>query len=404
MLSQAERHEAAAGIARFDLSALADTVGRLGDAGLLSGGGVVVMNLDCVREALAERWDGKREQVWEHVERTLARELGPTTVVARAGEVDVLVAQPGVERLAAHSRSLRALREILAFFLGEVRPQDLSLRQVDGLEDGRLLCRPLDPSDDDIVAVETAPARRAPPRAGPPAYTYSVFSAVDGTSIRVTCAYDDLVALRNGEPAGRRLRPCVADVSGPDRLSVRLGGLDWRDAERVDFAVLQQAAGLLASLPPTRMCLAPVSFGALSSQRGRRNVVEQVHALAQDGRRVAVEIRDLKGVPASRLAEIVGLVRPHVFGVIGEIEADRTLIAGLAGCGLNGLSLRSLADWAADPRLVGHFGGLAALARRIAPICIARAHAPERTPVMREAGYTHAYLPPACAAHEAVAA
>ena len=391
-------------VSRFDAAALADAIGRLGEAGLIDGGGVVVVNLEAVRVALAERWDAKREQVWEHVERSLTRELGPATIAVRAGETDFLVAQPGVERPAAHGGVLRALKEILAFFLGQVRPQDLRLQQVDGVDGGALICRPLDPAGGEDIVV-TARAGQAAAQPSAPAFSYSVFAAVDGAVLRVTCAYDDLVALKNGGPAGYRLRPCVSDVSGPNRLSVRTASLDWRDAERVDSAVLQQAIGLLASLPPRAgVCLAPVSFATLSSQRGRRSLFELVEALASGTRRIVFEIRDLKGVPASRLTEVVGLVRPLVYGLVGEVEADRTQIAGLAGCGLNGLSIRTLADWARDPRLVDHFQSAAALARRIAPFCLARAPAAERLPVIRDAGYTHGYLPPACGVATATAA
>lgn len=250
---------------------------------------------------------------------------------------------------------------------------------------------------------ESGPAARSdPPGATGPAWT--VFAGVDGAAIRATCALDQVIALKTFERAGWRLRPAVADVSGPAPAPLRISALDWRDAERVDVAVLDRAGEVLAGHGPAPLLVTPASFSTVSSQRGRRLVTERVEALAtQFGRRVAVELRDLRGVPSSRLAEVIGLIRSSCHGVLGEVEPDRADIAAVAGCGLNGLSVRPRRDWTAEPRLVEQFTGLGDLARRIAPFAMTRAFEPANLALLAKAGFSHATIgedqaPPARAA------
>jgi len=385
----------------LDYGAVADMVGRLNAAGLTAGGTVAVLNLEPIRTAFSTRWSAKETAVREHAERTLRRDLGPDAIIAIAGDVDLVVAQPGVEPVLALSRALQALRDVLRYFIGEVRPEHLSLSQVDFV-DGAMVCRRVDARS--LAAHPRAPAPIAPvapaialvPAEALP--THTDFVGHDGVRIRVTCGRDDLYLLKSGAQAGSRLRPCLTDISGPNRLSLRVNALDWRDAETVDHAILKQAAAHFPLDVGPAFVIAPVTFATLSCQRTRRLVTDELLALAGRLRtRPILEIRDLRGVPAGRLAEILTLVRPSTAGVLGEVEADKASIVAAAGSGLNGLVVRSQADWPGDPKLAGHFRALAELARSVAPICIGRAASVMRLPAMLAAGFTHAFLSPAYA-------
>lgn len=390
---------------QLDLGAVADAVGRLNDAGLVSAGGVTVMSLASVRRALSDRWAAKRQQVYDHVERTLVRELGPATLVVRAGEEDFLVAQPGVERLAALGRALQALRDILTFFLGEVRPGDMNLRQVDAIQGSSVICRDLPltfaAGELDVEPVEPSrPAQTQP--AADPLKAAKVFAALDGAALRVICAHDHLINLKNNSLAGIRLRPAVSDISGATPQPVRLGALDWRDAERVDEAVLERARDVTRTVQAP-LFVVPAAFSTLSSLRGRRLVSESLAELTDSGRRrIALEIRDLHGVPPSRLAEVISQVKPWCHGVVAEVGIDRTDIAALAGCGFNAVSIRPRSDWTRNPENERRFRSLGELARNISPIVITRAFAPDGFEILRRAAFTHATIGAEAMAAEAV--
>lgn len=378
---------------RLDFSAVADAVGRLNEAGLVAGGGVIVINLGAIRTAMAERWPSRRDRVWEHAERTLTRVLGPAAMVVRAGDDDLLLAQPGADRHAALGLALQGLREVITYFLGEVKPSDLKLRQVDSINGSELICRDLPLSalaaPHEIVAT-LRPKPQPPARASPP---WKVFAGFDGGAIRVTCALDQLILLKSGAMAGCRLRPAVADVSGAAPIAVRLSAMDWRDAERVDITMMEQAPDVLSTQPATPMFVLPASFSTLSSQRGRRLFMDHVENLGRRfERRVAIEIRDLRGVPASRLAEVVSLIKPVCHAVLGEVEPDRIDIAATASCGLNGLSVRPRRDWTRDARQIEQFASLGELARRIAPIALTRAFTAEGLEHLGKAGFSHATI------------
>ena len=235
--------------------------------------------------------------------------------------------------------------------------------------------------------------RTAPSRPAAGAAPAKVFAAQDGAAIRVTCALDHLIQLRTGAAAGCRLRPAVADVSGPLPTPVKLAAMDWRDAERVDLAVLDQAMAVLAAQAAATRFLVPASFPTLSAQRGRRLVMDHIEALADRlARPVALEIRDLRGVPAGRLAEVVALVKPVCKGVLGEVEPDRVDIAAVAACGLNGLTIRPRRDWTADPRQTEQFTAMGDLARRVAPNAITRAFSVDGLGLLARAHFSHATM------------
>jgi len=216
----------------------------------------------------------------------------------------------------------------------------------------------------------------------PPAY--ESLTAVDGAVLRVAAACEELRSLRSGEAAGWRFHPAAAGEHGP----VALSALDWRDAEKLDFLVLDGAAEALASRGPG-MAVLPVSFSTLSSSRGRRELTERLSGVAQAaGRRLAIEVRDLKGVPPQRLAEVLGLVRPACSGVIAETGPDRAEIAAIGHCGLSGVAIRTASDWSADPAHLSRFQALTELARGCAPVCLARAVEDDLV-VLAAAGFTH---------------
>lgn len=379
----------------LDIPAVRDALGRLSDAGLIGSGCVSVMNFDSVRAAMGERWEARREQLWEHAERALLRDLGPSAVMAVAGDADLVVAQPGVDPLVALARALGALREILEHFLGEVRADDIRLQQVDTEVAGDFICRPVDTAalarmdaSNPFAAHQGVLSTQEPVR--------STFTAAAGGDLQVHYVTDDVVLLRTGAIVGARLRACVGDAGEADALSVRLHGMGARDASQVDLEVLRQvtAGAHRASAPAA--CVTPISYSTLARQRDRRRVQEALRTLAEIlGTKPILEIRDLRCVPAGQVAEVVTLMRPVTAGVIGEVEADKVSIASVAGCGLNGLSIRTLADWPREPRLVDHFHALALLARRIAPLCTTRAPGAHQVPALFAAGFTHAWMPSA---------
>jgi hypothetical protein len=103
---------------------------RFADPALLSTGRVNVISIEAVRDRFGTRWALGREQVHAHVDRVLQQRLGDRGFFLRASEVDYVVCQPGLGRLACQAACLRCLREILEQILDESDPADVGLHEV----------------------------------------------------------------------------------------------------------------------------------------------------------------------------------------------------------------------------------------------------------------------------------
>lgn len=216
---------------------------------------------------------------------------------------------------------------------------------------------------------------------------FQTLAGVNGVVLRVCVLRQRVLSLKATEAiVGWRFSALVLDAAGP----VRVASLDWRDAEQVDHAVIEHAAGQLAGGAPPPLCFLPASFSTLSSTSGRRALSERLQAITESTeRRVVLEAHGLAGVPAPRLAEVVAHIRPACAGVIAEVSSDRAELAAIGHCGFAGFLVRTQTAWSADPGQLARFQALTELARGSAPICMARA-TEDDLPVLAAAGFTHA--------------
>src|SRR5215469_18927694 len=68
---------------------------------VLAEGKVCLVSLEAIRERMgAARWSARREMVYDYARQTLRRQLGSRDFFLRISDIDYLVAQPAVSRLA----------------------------------------------------------------------------------------------------------------------------------------------------------------------------------------------------------------------------------------------------------------------------------------------------------------
>src|SRR5579864_9040718 len=102
-----------AGVQRMTGADPRQTLAQIQSSPMLAEGKVCVIALDAIREGMAARWPARREVVYEHIERTLQRQLGGHGFYLRISDTDFLVAQPNLSRLAGQAYCLNCLREVL---------------------------------------------------------------------------------------------------------------------------------------------------------------------------------------------------------------------------------------------------------------------------------------------------
>ncbi len=152
-----------------------ESLERFSDPALLSDGKVNVISLEAVQKAFGERWELRRDQVYDFARRTLERGVGDNGVFLRVSPTDFFIVHPELSRLGGQAACLRYLREVLEHFLGESHMAASGVLQVTKITHGRLEAEQMDarvtdggPDDvdvhDPITPPKPAPAGSCPGR------------------------------------------------------------------------------------------------------------------------------------------------------------------------------------------------------------------------------------------------
>ncbi|HYF24069.1 MAG TPA: hypothetical protein VD929_11795 [Caulobacteraceae bacterium] len=385
------------GLDRMASAQSAAALERLQGSSLLSEGRVVLIGLDAVRARLGGRWASKREPVWEHVERCLARQMGPAAFVVRVSETEYLVAQPQIGRYAAQAACLSVLREVLTFFLGEALPADLSIREVTALTPQGVTCTPVDPAGVTSAALSEAPSTApAPDPADASPDRWSPFTTADGRVLKVSCLIDPVFEMQQVRMIGHRLEPRVVNLNDGATLdAVGLRALSPGERERVDLATIARGVSRLRTRPAGKpLLMLPAAFTTLGSSRGRAAMTLALKESKIDQTtRIVCEVRELDGVPTSRLSEAVSLVKPFCYAVVGRVGDDRRSLLEAARGGFAGFSLDLQERDLPDMDFLQRLHAFTSLARDHARVCMALGlRSPKQLALSRVAGVSHASM------------
>src|SRR5471032_3278307 len=88
-------------------------------------GQALIASIEAIKTALGPRWIPRRNQIHEVVERHFRKYLSPTDIWQPVSETYFLVVTPDSTPVVAQAVCYRALKEVLAYFLGEVNPLHL---------------------------------------------------------------------------------------------------------------------------------------------------------------------------------------------------------------------------------------------------------------------------------------
>lgn len=388
---------------RLNAADVAALLERFGGHDLMGRGAVNIISLAAIRDRSGERWPRKRPDVWAYVERKLAEHLTYQDLAQRVGETDYLIAMTSEEGVAAQAVALKVLEEVLMHFLGAAEPRDMSVRAVTALQDGEVLCAPLDP----VFLLE---AKRQAPAAPTAVERPEVdpeelrkrnpfsFHAGTGAALRVDFAVEDLKSLKHGVTAALRIEPTVTDVATGRVAPARsFGKLSDGDLLKIDQATLDFAALFLPRVdgPNQPALIVPVSFRTMATSKGRALLINCAGAAA--GRVKAsmmLELVDIdRGAPLARLIEVVGLLKSVCRGVFARVQPARDAMAPLAGVRLLGVTLDAADLPGPDARIASQILEFGRQARGLAPALVVQGLPSDGFFAVAEtAGLTHASL------------
>ena len=337
--------EARPPVERFSSEDLGSLLERFQASGMLEEGRINLIGLDAIATRLGDRWEGRREQVYQHVERTLARHLESGGFFQRVSPTDYLVVQPELGKFGGQASCMLYLRDLLSHFLGGAAPEALDVLEVTSLSGGRIFAAEIDGAYA-LDAARTEP-RVIPPEDSPLPEAWNPFVAADGRTLRVSCVLEPVFELKTFTQIGFRITRRVISVPDGAELNAQaLRNLTTADVERVDHATIARGVSRLRSeqgnaKQPT--LLLPVSYTTLASQRGRAPLIARFKdATAGVEKGLVCEICDIEGVPGSALAAVAVLIKPFCLIVVGKLrEAPARTPEDLRGVRLQGVAFEA---------------------------------------------------------------
>ena len=311
-------------VERFSSEDLGSLLERFHASGMLDEGRINLIGLDAIADRLGDRWEGRREQIYQHVERSLAKHLESGGFFQRVSPTDYLVVQPELGKFGGQASCMLYLRDLLAHFLGGAAPEALDVLEVTSLSGGRIFAVGIDAAYA-LDAARTEP-RVAPLEPAAPPDAWNPFVAADGRTLRVSCTLEPVFELKGVTQIGFRIARRVLSVPDGAELGVQeLRNLTTADVERVDLATIARGVSRLRSeqgnaKQPTLFL--PVSYTTLASQRGRGPLIARFQeATAGVEKGLVCEICDIEGVPGSALAAAAVLIKPFCLIVVGKLRA-----------------------------------------------------------------------------------
>jgi hypothetical protein len=396
------------GIARLVNADARQTLEQIQGSPILAEGKVCLIALDAIRERLGPRWPGRRDMVYQHVQTTLRRQLGPHGFYIRISETDFLVAQPAVARLAGQAYCLNCLREVLTYFLGEALVSDITVSEVTTIGDGAVGARRLDALAVEAEAQRVELDERAKPGAAPPRFSlisqdrWTPFVAHDGRRLRASCQLEPVFQLKTYGRIGYRMSRRVLQLPAETPLSIaEQRQLTGADIERIDFATLARGLNRLeqeggAERQPS--LILPVSYSTLTSHRGRAMLADFFRAAQQSVQRGLIcEVCDIEGVPPSTLLAATSLMRPFCLFIVGRLAATPPApLLAFKDAGLQGLSIECPPGLESDEAFAAFARAVTAAAKPVGKsLLMYGVSGPRQAAMASLFGATHASFAPA---------
>ncbi|MEI7933353.1 MAG: hypothetical protein WCI21_09940, partial [Alphaproteobacteria bacterium] len=292
-----------------------DMLEPLKGSSALADGQVNIISLDAIVDAFGDRWQVRREGVYDHVEKVIERNLGLTAYVTRISETDFLIGQPDLGPFGAQAACLRTLREVLSHFLGAVRPGALAVCRVTKLEGSDLTAVTIDPrlvldgEAKEVAAARAAAEARADPTLLSPD-RWSPFTAGNGKRVRVSCRLEPVFELKANTRIGYRLtRRVMIEDTEKELAPEEVRSLTRADLLKIDMATISRGVARLQtdlSEGQELSLIVPVSYVSLSTVEGRKTLktaFDQARQWVQRG--VICEVCEIEDVPQCPLLSVV---------------------------------------------------------------------------------------------------
>ena len=370
---------------------------RLSGTDLLRRGCVNIIALDAIRDRLGDRWERRREQVWDHAVRCIDQRLGEGDLTAQISDTEFLICLTRDSGVTSQVASTRILEEVLVRFLGACKPSDLVLRTVTAVNGKALSCQTLDSEelvksarsapDSALGKVQSAAARRY--------VEHEVTVTSMGRRLQVSFNTSDWLSLRHGVRAALWVRPEVRDLETKMVLDRKAyAALESTALAKIDEATASFLVDLFNDTESAEQwsIIAPVSLQTISLGRSRQGYIALLdQCLAQCRSRLVLELQNIEpGTPRGRIAEAVGIAQRHCRAVFVRTGPSRSVLESLSGLRLLGVVVDAAELGVGPEELASGLLGYSALSKPLScAIAVTRLPSAAMIAAAKLAGFTH---------------
>lgn len=365
-----------------------DQLDRIVEAGLVTQGRVFALSLEPVRASLGDRWEHKREQIWDAAERALEKRMPPPDVFLRIDDTTFLAAVASVDTYEAQVRCADVLRGLLSFFLGRSADDDVVLTRVAALDGHALVCERVDlfaqprafaPPANDVEVRARSPEDWTPPLGGRRVSADIVTASGDPAVIDLEIS--PVWRLDHGVIGAYRINRVWRGARPPTMAQA-----EAVDHATVDFLLpileeYRREGGIFA-------VIAPLDLGVVMPARPRLGLISRWGEAADVMRRVVIlEIEGAEaGAPSGRIGETTAMLAPFFHSVMLQVSDQKIASIALREHASSGVTID-----AARLKVRGRLGGLIGAVRRFTRnIMLLNAPAGLSDAVLKTAGVTHA--------------
>ena len=282
---------------------------------------VNIVSLERIKQQIGERWSKSQDSTWNHLNNLLRQRLAPTDFYAQLDATTVLICQPELAADKARGCCLAIAQDLHHMLFGAACTPDETLIYRGRLEGDAIEAEPIEAETMAEAAEEARPA------AADPAYRHRFVPIWDAPKEAVT-TYRCVSVLEEQADFGRNGRARQELAVTRARL-VHATDILWRRLSGGDR--------FLAWIP--------LSYDVIGTQLSRVEIAAVCRGLPRDLRPYLIfEISDLPhGVPQSRLADLVGSVRPFCRGVVAQVPPRTASYGAYMGVGLHGIGISAAA-------------------------------------------------------------
>lgn len=342
---------------------------RVMGAGLVGRGSVFVLSLAPVRDETGAKWDFRKEQVWERVERTLTANLPIEDVCLRVDDISMMVAVNSCSAYEGQARCVTLLRQIMAHFLGREGDDDIRISRVTSIDGDHLIGEPIDiraapdpryrasAVEAGVGAGHLPPDKWTPPLAG---RTYAApFTSIRGEAVEMELRVTPVWCLRRGAISSYAIRRRFPNANRP------INDYDQEAADKQTAIRMVELLKEYAAFGGLFALHVPIFFATASSRRSRVNMLGRSAPVLPLMRQVAIiEIEGIDdGVPFSRMKEAVAMLSPFVRAVMAGVNEGQRLNTQIRDCGFAGVAVQA----GPGPVMRPELKYLLAQARRVTP-------------------------------------